>query len=383
MKKLLVGLVLSGLMTPVAIAQELDHRPAQLSVVPGIGTNGIKSGNYYNTFSFNLLGGYNGGVQGLELGGILNMDKEFSKGVQMAGVANLVGGESAGVQMAGVVNVNAGGSSAVQMAGVANINKGWSSSSQFSGVLNVAGANGKGVQFSGVANVVNGSMHGFQAAGVINVAGEVKGSQLSGVINQAKAISGTQVGVLNIAGNSKAAQIGVINIADSANTTIGLINIVRKNGYYRGEIWAGETLYANAAFKMGTKNFYSLIAAGWQQKDSHYHLAYGFGIGSEFITRERSALNLDLIAYHLSKDELWTDESANNLYQTRLIWARSIAGNKSVLVGATFNVLHSEHAPVGADDEIGMDIAPWSTYNEVSHNRRIAMWPGLNIGFRF
>ncbi len=365
------------------MAQELEHRPAQVSVVPGLSTNGINAGSFYQNFSFNLLGGLNGGVKGLELGGIININKQFAKGTQMAGVANWVGGETAGVQMAGVLNRAGGASRTWQMAGVANLNKGSIRNSQWAGVLNVAGANSKGAQLSGVANLVKGNMSGFQAAGVVNIAtGEIKGTQLSGIVNQAKQVRGAQVGVINLAGSSKV-QVGVINIADSANATFGLINIVRQNGYYRGEVWASETFLANAAFKMGTRKLYTLLAAGWRQKDNTYHLGYGIGFGSEFLTREKTALSLDLITYQLSEDKFWTSEGPNNIHQARLTWARRISGNTAFLLGGTFNVLHSTYRANETEGKIGMDIAPWDVYSKVQRNRLIALWPGVQVGFRF
>lgn len=384
MKKLLVVLGLAALAAQETVAQELERRPAQISVVPGIGTNGTAGKKIYQPFSFNILAGLNGGVNGFELGGILNIDTEFARGVQVAGVSNLVGGETEGVQLAGVVNANKGDSKAWQMAGVANLNKGGSGNSQWAGVVNVAGGNSTGSQLGGVANVVKGDMQGLQAAGVVNVAtGNVDGAQFSGVINQARSIRGAQIGVINLAGSSKGLQLGVINIADSATTTVGLINIVRRNGYYRGEVWAGETFYANAAFKMGTRRFYSLLAAGWRQKDKTYQLGYGFGIGSELMSRDKAALSLDLIAYQLAENELWTKEGTNNLYQARLSWARQVSGNTAFLIGATFNVFNSTFQSNGADGSIGMDITPWNIYSEVHGGRRITMWTGINVGFRF
>ena len=40
----------------------------QFSLFPGISTNGIESGSYYNKFSFNLFGGLSAGNRILELG---------------------------------------------------------------------------------------------------------------------------------------------------------------------------------------------------------------------------------------------------------------------------------------------------------------------------
>ena len=63
----------------------------QFSLFPGISTNGIASGSYYNSFSFNLFGGLSAGNRVLELGLITNANMKTTTGIQIAGLANIVG----------------------------------------------------------------------------------------------------------------------------------------------------------------------------------------------------------------------------------------------------------------------------------------------------
>lgn len=47
------------------------RQPAQVSVIPALGTHGALSGAITYGFSLNMLGGYVGGIDGLEIGSLL------------------------------------------------------------------------------------------------------------------------------------------------------------------------------------------------------------------------------------------------------------------------------------------------------------------------
>src|SRR5688572_21953071 len=70
--------------------REYDRR-VQLSLFPGISTNGIGSGAYFNDYSINLFGGFSAGNRILELGLISNANTKTSRGIQLAGLANVIG----------------------------------------------------------------------------------------------------------------------------------------------------------------------------------------------------------------------------------------------------------------------------------------------------
>ena len=79
-------------------------RPIQASIVPGLSTNGKLNSQVINNFSFNLFGGYSGGVNGFEMGGLFNIDKKNVQYIQLGGLLNVVGGNLHGVQFAGLSN---------------------------------------------------------------------------------------------------------------------------------------------------------------------------------------------------------------------------------------------------------------------------------------
>jgi hypothetical protein len=83
-------------MQSINLRKFFTTRPFQLSLVPGISTQGKMSGQVVNNFSFNLLGGYTGGTNGLEVGGLFNIDKKDVKYLQAAGLFNIAGGKTKG-----------------------------------------------------------------------------------------------------------------------------------------------------------------------------------------------------------------------------------------------------------------------------------------------
>jgi predicted small secreted protein len=225
-----------------------EERLMQFSLLPVLGTNGMLGGKVSNSFSLNLIAGYAHSVDGVEIGGVLNMDRKNMKGTQIAGVSNLVGERMTGVQIAGVSNTNFLNGKGVQVAGVMNS----------AGVFD-------GTQISGTYNYVKHTMHGFQASGAINYAGELQGVQL-GVVNFAKKVDkGVMIGILNFAGN----------------------------GIMRFELEHNDLTHYNLNFKSGTKKFYSVFSAGITPQAQTKLWAYGMGFGSQLVTKEKYYFGLE------------------------------------------------------------------------------------------
>lgn len=145
--------------------EENKTAACQLSFLPPLSTNGIRSYQYTNGASFNILGG------------ISKNEKAFA----FAGLSNIILNNGKGMSVAGLVNIT---------------------KNQYSGF-----------QFAGVANYA-GKVKGFQLAGVANRAGDVSGFQFGGIINKARNVSGVQFA-------------GLLNIAESSSYPIGLVNIIK------------------------------------------------------------------------------------------------------------------------------------------------------------
>ena len=245
-------------------------RPYQVSLVPGLSTNGKLNSQVINNFSLNVLGGYSGGTNGFELGGLFNIDKKDAQYMQVAGVANVVGKTMTGFQAAGVSNTVLDTVRGFQAAGVANFTRDKISGLQVAGVYNHAGTSLDGVQVAGVGNITRKDVNGVQIAGVFNYAKRLKG-----------------------------VQVGLINIADtSSGYSIGLINIVLK-GYHKLSLHTNELINMNVAVKSGNAKLYSIFLGGYNSVPDEKVWSFGYGIGSQLASGKRLALNLDLTSQHL------------------------------------------------------------------------------------
>ncbi|HTF17420.1 MAG TPA: hypothetical protein VK658_05070 [Chryseolinea sp.] len=217
----------------------------QLSIFPGISTNGVSSGSYYNTISLNLFGGLSAGNRLLELGLFTNSNLKSSNGIQIAGLANIVGANAfvnlSQSEERTLINkeefeVNEKG---IQVAGLLNYVLNHASGIQFTAGLNTVGNSFKGLQLAGIGNSAGETIQGVQLAGLYNIAGEsVAGFQISALFNYTNAqLSGMQLGLINKARWIKGAkstpptkargiQIGVVNISAGMDCwQIGLVNV--------------------------------------------------------------------------------------------------------------------------------------------------------------
>ncbi|WP_183563518.1 carboxypeptidase-like regulatory domain-containing protein [Mucilaginibacter sp. SP1R1] len=224
------------------------RRPFQVSLTPGLSSHGMFSPQVVNKFSLNLIGGYTAGVNGLEFGGLFNINKMDSKYLQLAGVFNLVGGTVTGVQ--------------------------------------AAGAHNRALD----------TVRGLQVAGFINKAeSEVDGVQLSTLYNEAGKLKGLQIGLVNQADTSEGASIGLINI-------IG-------NGFYKVSLSSNDIANTNVSLKSGTHAFYSTVYIGSNISSNNKLHYFGLGIGHDFMLSQRVYFSAEA-AYQLvhtgsSFDDRW------------------------------------------------------------------------------
>ncbi|MEM7037586.1 MAG: hypothetical protein AAF570_11455, partial [Bacteroidota bacterium] len=173
----------------VNVLAALRSFPFQISLVPSIGTNLLMSGAMNNHISLNILAGYSHGVRGVDVGGLINIDREHVKGVQAAGIGNIVGGELQGIQGAGIFNHVRGDILGVQAAGIYNRSAGEVVGVQAGGIGNISKGNVRGVQVGGIFNRSHENVNGIQLAGIMNSAsGDVRLLQVGGIFNRAGCI---------------------------------------------------------------------------------------------------------------------------------------------------------------------------------------------------
>lgn len=244
------------------------ERRIQISLLPGISTNGIESGSYYNRFSINIFGGISAGNHHMELGLISNVNLKKTTGIQLAGFGNIVGAnafvnltlsEERELIIEQDFECNFKG---IQLAGLLNYVRDNAKGIQLSGALNVNGINFSGVQIAGIGNSSGGGSEGVHLAGFYNIAGDyVAGIQISTLFNYTGGeLSGTQIGLFNKSfrmqgrkstppTKARSLQIGLINFSkEMEGTQIGLIN-------FGGEMRGKQIGLINFFQRLGTKEY--------------------------------------------------------------------------------------------------------------------------------
>lgn len=378
--------------------EDNGYRLAQVSILPFVGTNALKSNERINHMSLNVFWGTNGGVDGVEVGGFVNSIKYNVKGVQVAGFGNTVGGDIVGTQVAGLFNVGNGHLQGVQAAGLFNVS-GKTEAVQSAGLFNVTSDDFTGIQWAGLFNVSGGKADGLQASSLFNIANGKTKMQVSSLFNVAKDVEVGQASTfLNIGKKVKGFQIALINVADSTSgVPIGLLNIIRK-GYNRLEFSAGEALFANFALKLGARSFYNIFHFGTRWDDvavnttnngsdptataenkTYVTWALGYGIGTTIGMGKRALINVELVSMHVNEQEEWTDE-LNTLNQFRLLFDVRTGRRTSLFAGPVGNLMISK---LNREGVIGSNIMPYTQFDETTADTNVKMWVGFNAGIRF
>lgn len=274
----------------------------QLSLAPGISTNGVHPGGFTNYFSFNLTSGYSARNYLFEMGIISNLNEEETRGLQLAGLVNITGANVfaglqlkeidkkkregvetnlSGVQISGLGNIVLNHVYGGQLTGGLNIAKGALQGFQVAGISNTVGKYAFGFQLGGLYNIAVESMDGVQVASLFNLTrGGLFGLQISffnkagfieginslindkptglqvGLFNHAKTMNGFQIGLVNISRSMQGTQVGLINIYNNGKTpqtrdgtSIGLINI-GSSGYVA--LYANDLFFTNYEIATGT-----------------------------------------------------------------------------------------------------------------------------------
>ncbi|MFA6127216.1 MAG: hypothetical protein WC699_07935 [Bacteroidales bacterium] len=398
-KSLIFFILLSIAAIPAKSQEENEYlyKPFQITLFPPISTNGLDSKDCVNKLSLNVFWGVNAGLQGVEFGGIANIEKDFMKGAQFAGVANIVRGDVIGLQashfanivegnilgaqVSGFANFNRGNFRGGQYAGFGNFNQGLLFGNSAAGFINTA-LEVKGLQASGFINIAD-YAQGAQLSGFMNISDEVLGAQAAGFLNIADEVEGAQVsGFMNVAGNVRGTQVGFINIADNyeSGVPIGFINIV-KNGYHAFEISGSEIWNLNVGYRLGVDRLYTQFMFGsrWDRHDNFW--GFGVGIGSRFGITHYLKGSVDFTSYQLVEHHHLYAQHPNLLEQLRFTMDGKILGNLRWFIGPTFNMLITPYEY--PEPSFLEQFTPWSVYENASGVSYIKMWPGLSGGIRF
>lgn len=323
-------------------------KEAQVSVVPGISTNGRLNSSTAVNYSFNLIGGTTGSVHEVEVGLLFNRVVDTMRYVQIAGLFNEVGGYQEGVQIAGILNIN------------------------HTTLI--------GSQVAGIANISRQNLRGAQVAGVFNKADSIYGSQISGIANAANYLVGSQVGFINRSRYVKGNQVGFINLSDKIEgVPVGFYSYSRK-GYHQLEIAYTETDPLSFAYRTGVHAFYNSFLFSidpWTSNATIWSIGYGLG----------TSIGLGY------KHRLFFDFEARNLQQNRIDASRVFKGT----FGITYEFKPWKGVAIGIGPTINAHFAPididTGELNAFNHHRfthtsfqnndmQGVAWVGGKIGLR-
>ncbi len=296
--------------------------PFQASLLPGLSSHGSMGANIINKVSLNVIGGYTGGTNGIEVAGLFNLTKGDIKKIQFAGLFNIVGGSAKAIQIAGIYN---------------NVKRN-TAGIQVGGILNKADGNTTGIQLAGLYNITKKKVQGLQVSGMVNKAKAVAGFQLGGVFNKVSdRLEGVQIsGLVNYARRMDGLQFSVLNLADSVSGLgIGLINIY-KNGFQKLNVYANEIVNTNIAYKTGTAKLYSLLIVGKNFSDTTPLLTFGLGFGHEFILNKNIKIAAEGSIQSLSPDKFKT---ADILYRMQALVQVKVLSRVEVFAGPAYKYL--------------------------------------------
>ncbi|MFZ4520611.1 MAG: hypothetical protein ACOYNC_02835 [Bacteroidales bacterium] len=369
-------------------------RMFQASVLPYVGTNWKITGSVTNKISLNLLAGYTGGLNGVEVGGLLNITKNSINGLQIGGLGNIVGGDGKGWQVGGLFNIDLKKVDGVQFGGLFNYVPDTLRGIQVAGLANIVPGRIKGIQIAGLTNIVTHNCDGWQISGLLNLTFyDVKRTQIAGLANYGRNIDGVQVaGLINIARRHNSGlqlaglvnyatilngvQLGIINIANTVErgVPIGLFSYVQK-GYHLFELSGNEIFYGNLSFKTGTRTFYNFVQFGI---GSSYKLQGSYGIGTIFTLNRRLSASIDASAgfvYH----------PADTIYHGLLLKFNPsleyrFAKHFAMFAGPAYNCFVFSK---GKPSATARGLSTYDFYFKSTENASIQMWIGGVLGVRF
>ena len=341
------------------------ERPIQVSLTPGLSTHGKLNAQIVNNFSLNIFGGYSGGLNGAEIGGLFNINKNDVQHFQVGGLFNLTGGNVKGMQIGGIHNTVLGNFNGWQIGGINNFVKGKFNGWQLGGINNHAGDSVDGFQLAGIANYANKGMNGLQIGGIGNISRlKMDGVQIAGIFNYAKKMKGLQIGLINIADTSEGYSVGLLNLS--------------KNGYHKIALHSNEVINTNLSIKTGNAKLYSLLIGGINLNNSEKLYSFGFGLGHDFIISKTFSISLEATSQYLY---LGSFDYANLL--NRLTPSLNIHVSKwvSFFAGPALNIYYSDQGSSFPGYKVNIPPTHYHMYD--FDNPYVTGWIGWNAGITF
>jgi hypothetical protein len=424
----------------------IKKRLFQLSIVPGLGTNGMQPGSFANHFSFNLTSGYSASTlffeispisnlntnytRGLQITGLVNLtganafgglskkDKElklkngfssFLSGAQISSLANIVVDDAFGAQFTGGINLVKGALIGFQVSAISNIVYKYSFGVQASALFNVSVSSIDGLQISALSNYTQGGLYGLQL-GILNQAGETEGknsydnTQPTGVqiglINKAGKMNGFQVGLVNVAKRSQGTQIGLINIYKRGEqqetrdgTAIGLLNF---GNFDYASVYANELFgfnyeistgnQKNSRIKLEARNVVITNALIYSHQ-AYRNDSWGIGYGLKKMFFNRSSLpgatNSRFLSYGIDLQHINLSKGKITNELSLLTRFKIMAGKR--IAPKLFGInWYVSISLNGYWTDSENSIAPdFLSYSNQVGSVLVTYWPGFSLGFLF
>ena len=327
MKKILMLMVcVFACSTLSAQAGENKKSVFHFSFVPYVGTNGLRSAQYTNMSSLNLLAGISKNEKAFALAGLSNIILNDANGVQLAGLSNYVGNDGQGFQLAGLTNIN---------------------KNRFSGF-----------QFAGLLNTAS-EMNGFQFSGLANIAQDISGFQFAGLINIAKNVEGVQFA-------------GLINIADNSDCPIGLINII-KNGEKSIAVTYDILGNSMVSFRSGGTYTYGILGVGYNHRTK----------GSKMVTEGGLGAHIPVVSWFRINNEIKFSsigcDSSNPVFNAgySLIPAFRIGNHFELFAGASINYMETSQT---SNEQIFPNHSIWKKHSSAKLQQ---LYIGYQCGIQY
>ncbi len=422
---------------PALIAEPVEQgRAASVAIglFPLVSTDGTDLERCH-FLSLDLIAGVHGGISGVAIAGIADVERGVVRGGQVAGIAAVAGevngvqvagtaavaGRTTGMQLAGIATY-ANGNAATQGAGIAAVSLGTAAIQiagvaayaerdgylQAAGIAVHAGRNGgiqiggisasaerashvqiggiatyagwsSDVQVGGIAAVTDGRA-GAQVGGVVSYA-ESADVQVAGLVNVTDRLAGLQIAPINVASRNDGMQLGVINIGGGPDgDSFGIINIV-PGGRYDVEGSVDNDRLGTLLLRHGGRHWHNVYGVGGQSTNQPAGARnddvwmYGAGFGPTF-RLGGSVLDLEAIAWEVNHGARH-ERDLSLLAQARATLGIPL-GFITLVAGAAANTYIS-------DDPTSPFIVARTTMptgQMSSSDVKVTLWPSLFVGVR-
>lgn len=219
---------------------------------------------------------------------------------------------------------------------------------------------------------------GLQLSWIANASRGGPGYQVSTLLNLSRGeLRGAQIGLVNVAGRVTGVQIGLVNVARSVDgVPIGLVNVV-EDGIRSVELWGSDSALVNAGLRLGSRTFYTMIAAGIDPLGNKTRLLAGLAGGIHLETGRGFYVDVDQLTYAVSPvGGGGFDVCGSILTKTRLLAGVRVTSRLGLYTGVTANVSIEWSGTRAALGEMGVATGAGSAVT-------CRVLPGFLLGARF